>query len=165
FAQYNDVGAGPTITAPGVNGFADGVVYVAGKDRILYALNLRTGAKIWQFSIRADSSTVGGATRSTAAYLNGVLYIGYGAGVYAVDAVTGQKVWKTQDFGVTTQEVISSPAVTGPVVSGGSRVLFVGDMSGKLFAFGLGGTKLFQYATGSFIYGSPAIADGHVYVT
>jgi outer membrane protein assembly factor BamB len=165
FAQDNDVGAGPTITAPGVNGFADGVVYVAGKDRILYALNLRTGAKIWQFSIRADSSTVGGATRSTAAYLNGVLYIGYGAGVYAVDAVTGLKIWKTQDFGVTTQEVISSPAVTGPVVSGGSRVLFVGDMSGKLFGFGLGGAKLFQYATGSFIYGSPAIADGHVYVT
>ena len=83
FAQDNDVGAGPTITAPGVNGFADGVVYVAGKDRILYALNLRTGAKIWQFSIRADSVGVGGATRSTAAYLNGVLYIGYGAGVYA----------------------------------------------------------------------------------
>ena len=63
FAQDNDVGAGPTITPPGVNGFADGVVYVAGKDRIVYALNLRTGAEIWEFSIRDDSpAPVGGAT-------------------------------------------------------------------------------------------------------
>jgi outer membrane protein assembly factor BamB len=165
FAQDNDVGAGPTITAPGVNGFVDGVVYVAGKDKILYALNLRTGAKIWQFSIRADSSTVGGATRSTAAYYNGAIYIGYGAGVYSINAVTGLKNWKSQDFGLTTQEVISSPAITGPVVSGGGRTLWVGDMSGKLFGFGTTGSKLFQYATGSFIYGSPAIADGHVFIT
>lgn len=164
FAQDNDVGAGPTITAPGVNGFADGVVYVAGKDRILYALNLRTGAKIWEFSIRNDSPTVGGGTRSTAAYLNGVVYVGYGAGMYAVNAVTGAKVWKSQDFGLTTQEVISSPAITGAPASGG-RTLWVGDMSGKLFGFGLNGSKLFQYVTGGFIYGSPAIADGHVFVT
>ncbi|MDT5323987.1 MAG: hypothetical protein QOF25_1139 [Mycobacterium sp.] len=163
FAQDNDVGAGPTITAPGVNGFADGVVYVAGKDRILYALNLRTGIKIWQFSIRTDSVlAVPGATRSTAAYLNGVIYVGYGAGVYAINAITGLKNWKTQDFGVNTQEVISSPAITG---APGNRVLFVGDMSGKLFGFGLNGAKLFQYATGGFIYGSPALADGHVFVT
>jgi hypothetical protein len=61
--------------------------------------------------------------------------------------------------------VISSPAITGPVVSGGGRTLWVGDMSGKLFGFGTTGSKLFQYATGSFIYGSPAIADGHVFIT
>ncbi len=30
----DDVGAGPTITPPGANGFADGVAYVAGKDNI-----------------------------------------------------------------------------------------------------------------------------------
>src|SRR5262249_53327389 len=38
-----DVGAGPTISAPGVNGFADGEVYVASKARELYALDLTTG--------------------------------------------------------------------------------------------------------------------------
>ena len=55
FAQDNDVGAGPTITPPGVNGFKDGRRLRGGKDRIFYALNLRTGAKSWQFSIRNDA--------------------------------------------------------------------------------------------------------------
>ncbi len=162
FAQDNDVGAGPTISQPGVNGFADGVVYVAGKDRIVYALNLRTGAKMWEFSIR-DDSAAGGATRSTAALLGDRLYIGYGAGVYALNATTGAKVWRTEDFGTVTQEVISSPAVTGDAATG--RVLFVGDLDGKIYGFGLDGHKLFQYATGGFVYGSAALGDGHVYAT
>ena len=42
-----DVGAGITTSAPGVNGFADGVAYVDGKDGILYAIDLTTGLQIW----------------------------------------------------------------------------------------------------------------------
>ena len=99
FAQDNDVGAGPTITPPGVNGFKDGRVYVGGKDRIFYALNLRTGAKSWQFSIRNDAPSVGGATRSTAAVLKTRVYVGYGAGVYALSALTGAKLWRSQISG------------------------------------------------------------------
>src|SRR3954453_5010198 len=112
FAQDNDVGAGPTITAPGVNGFKDGRVYVGGKDRIFYALNLRTGVKTWQFSIRDDAPSVGGATRSTAAVLKTRVYVGYGAGVYALNALTGTKLWRSQISGGPA-EVISSPAITG----------------------------------------------------
>ena len=40
-----DVGAGPTISAPGINGFTDGVVYIDGKDGVEYALDLLTGAE------------------------------------------------------------------------------------------------------------------------
>jgi outer membrane protein assembly factor BamB len=165
----SDVGAGPTITPPGVNGFADGVVYVAGKDRILYALNLRTGTEIWEFSIRADSpAPVGGATRSTAAILNNTLYIGYGNGLYSIDAVTGAKNWKTTSMNPAawdgSTEVIASPAMTGSTSPGG-RVLFFSDMSGKFRAVDTSGTQLFSYSTGGFIYGSPVIANGHVYTT
>ena len=165
FASDNDVGAGPTITPPGVNGFTDGRVYVGGKDRIFYSLNLRTGAKDWQFSIRNDSPSVGGATRSTAAVLNDKVYVGYGAGVYALNAKTGARVWKTQQFGLTTQEVISSPAITGAGGPGNGRVLFVGDMGGKFRGFSLAGKQLWSYTTGGFVYGSPAIGDGHVFTT
>jgi len=58
-----DVGAGPTVSAPGRDGFADGVVYVSGKENATYALNLRTGAKIWRFDIAADTQ----ASRATPA--------------------------------------------------------------------------------------------------
>jgi outer membrane protein assembly factor BamB len=163
FTMDNDVGAGPTISTPGVNGFANGVAYVAGKDRIVYALNLKTGAKLWEFSIRADAPKAGGATRSTAALVGNRLYIGYGKGVYALNATTGAKVWKTeQSAGITTMEVISSPAISG---AASKRVLFVGDLAGKVYAFNLqNGNDLWSYATGGFIYGSPAISAGRLYV-
>jgi outer membrane protein assembly factor BamB len=163
FTADNDVGAGPTISAPGVNGFANGVAYVAGKDRIVYALNLKTGAEIWEFSIRGDSPKAGGATRSTAALVGNRVYVGYGKGVYALNATTGAKVWKTEESaGITTMEVISSPAITG---AAGARILFVGDMAGKVYAFDLQtGNDLWSYATGGFIYGSAAIAAGRVYI-
>jgi outer membrane protein assembly factor BamB len=172
FSQDNDVGAGPTIAPPGVNGFADGVVYVAGKDRILYALNLRTGAEIWEFSIKNDQPQVGGATRSTAILYNNQLYVGYGDGLLALDAVNGTKLWETQtvppaQWGTGNNpaaEVISSPAMTGSSSPGG-RALFFSDMFGKFRAVDTSGTQLFNYSTGGFIYGSPVIANGHVYTT
>ncbi len=158
FNMDNDVGAGATISAPGVNGFADGVAYIAGKNRIVYALNLRTGEEIWRFSIRDDVPKVYGATRSTAALVGDRLYIGYGAGVYALDARTGAKVWRSA--GGT--EVISSPAVTGV---DGDQVLFVGDLGGAVRALRLSdGQELWSYQTGAFIYGSAAVSRGRVYI-
>ena len=87
------MGAGPTVSAPGVNGLVDGAVYVAGKDNIVYALNLRTGAKLWEFSVRVDAPLAGGFMRSTAAIVGRTIYVGYGAGVYALDAVTEAPVF------------------------------------------------------------------------
>ena len=51
-----DVGAAPTISRPGLNGFAHGVVYVDGKNNIEYALDLSTGTKIWDFSMKKSSA-------------------------------------------------------------------------------------------------------------
>lgn len=160
FFPDGDVGAGPTVSPPGVNGFADGVAYVVGKNKIVYALNLMTGAKIWEFSIRNDSAAVDGGTRSTPALEGDRLYLGYGAGVYALDAVTGAKLWKTQ---VDAQiEVISSPALSGPA---GDRVLFVGDLSGRLTAMrASNGAKLWTYQTGDYVYSSPAVSGGKMYI-
>jgi outer membrane protein assembly factor BamB len=82
FFADGDVGAGPTISPPGVNGFADGVAYIIPKTGILYAVNLTTGAKLWEFSIRADAPVSNGPTRSTPALVDDRLYLGYGSGVY-----------------------------------------------------------------------------------
>jgi outer membrane protein assembly factor BamB len=154
----SDVGAGPTISGPGVNGFADGVVYVAGKSRVLYALNLRTGALIWSFDFAADMPTVTDPARSTAALVGRTLVVGSGAGVYAFDAVTGAKLWHTG-----TIEVVSSPAIVGPA---GSRIVVFGDRDGMIQALNLAtGQVVWTYATGANIYASPAIANGRIYMT
>ena len=162
FHQDNDVGAGPTIAPVGVNGFADGVAYVSGKNRIVYALNLRTGAKIWEFRIRNQTWGGGGATRSTAALVGNRLHVGYGSGVLALNATTGAHVWHSQEQGYSTAEVISSPALSGRA---GDQVMFVGDLAGKVFAIRASdGARLWQYTTGGFVYGSAAVAAGKVFI-
>jgi outer membrane protein assembly factor BamB len=159
----SDVGAGPTITAPGVNGFADGVVYVAGKSRVMYALNLRTGAQIWAFDVAADSPDAPDPTRSTAALVGKRLVFGYGAGVYAINAITGTAsgapgLWKT-----TGAETVSSPAVTGP---SSSRVVFVGDVLGVVHGLDLqSGAERWSFPTDGLIYSSPAISGGRLFIT
>jgi outer membrane protein assembly factor BamB len=153
----SDVGTGPTISPPGVNGFADGVVYVAGKNKIMYALNLRTGAQIWAFNVKNDSPEATKSTRSTAALLGRTLYFGYGGGVYSLDAVTGTRNWKT-----TTGEVVSSPAIGGGATT---KVVLFGDMNGFVRALRLStGESLWSYRTGNFIYGSPALSAGKLFI-
>ncbi len=93
----DDVGAGSTVSAPGVNGFVDGVLYVPAKDGELFALDLTTGASIWSFPYMKASKTRGGGI-SAAALADNSLYFGYGAGVYDVNATTGTAAWKTLGF-------------------------------------------------------------------
>ena len=160
FFPDGDVGAGPTISPPGANGFADGVAYVIPKTGILYALNLTTGAKLWEYSIRADAPVSNGPTRSTPALVDGRLYLGYGSGVYGIDAVTGTKVWRTQSD--TAAEVTSSPAVTG---AAGDRVLLAADVTGKVYALRASdGVKLWSYTTGGPIFSSVAVSGTRAFV-
>jgi outer membrane protein assembly factor BamB len=95
-----DIGDGATVSAPGNNGFADGVVYVDTKYGYEYALDLTTGALIWQFGPFAKGPT--DASRSSAALDGTNLVFGYGAqsgfpngggGVYALNAQTGNVLW------------------------------------------------------------------------
>jgi outer membrane protein assembly factor BamB len=152
-----DVGTGPAIAPPGANGVADGLVYVVAKTQILYAINLTTGAKAWEFRIRDDAPGAGSA-RSSPALAGDRVYLGYGAGVYAIDAVTGSKVWRVR--GDTGVEVISSPAVAGAV---GDQVVLAADVAGRVYALrATDGVKLWSYATGGPVYSSPAVSGGLV---
>jgi hypothetical protein len=127
----------------------------------MYALNLKTGALNWLFSIRTNSPKIGGATRSTAALLGNDLLFGYGAGIYRLNATTGAKIWKTTDFQPSTPEVVSSPAIGG---AANDRVIFFGDMGGSFRAYSMGGHELWSYNSGAFVFNSPAIANGHMYI-
>lgn len=157
FFLDGDVGAGITVSPPGTNGFADGVAYVAGKNKILYALNLTTGSKLWEFSVRTDWTTDGGM-RSTPALAGDRLYFGGGLGVYALNAKTGAKIWR-KDLGM---EVVSSAAVSG---APGEEVVFTASLSGHITALrAQDGSELWSYQAGDYIYGSPAVAYGRMYI-
>ena len=155
-----DVGAGTTFSAPGVDGFAGGVLYAIGKSHVFYALDPATGTELWEFDVNVDEPNFVGSTRSTPALADGRVFFGYGEGVYALDAVTGAKLWRFKTDSL--QEVVASPAVSGPA---GDQVVFVTDLSGKVYGLDAAtGAKLWSYQTGGFSYSSPAIWNGHVLV-
>jgi outer membrane protein assembly factor BamB len=161
----DDIGSGLTVSPPGVNGFADGVVYVPGKDGFVYALDLTTGTDLWTASLGSQGSTPNESI-STAALDGTNLVVGDAVGVSDFNAVTGALVWSYQTP-ATTQiappgpaEVDSSPAIAGPA---GHEVVAFTDLSGALRVLSLAtGTQLYQYQTGSWISGSPAVSNGDI---
>ena len=108
----SDVGAGPTISPPGVNGFTDGVVYVDGKDQVEYALDLGTGALIWQFDLKKNAGS-GAKAICTAALVGTNLIITYNQYVYDLNALNGALTWRSAATG--TAAFIASPAISGAV--------------------------------------------------
>ena len=170
-----DVGAPATIAEPGTVGasgsasYTDGVVYDTGKDAITYALDLRTGAQLWDFDVKT-SIHHGNPMQSGAALVGNYLYIGYGAGVFSLNAATGayNPAWTLgpapkKSTTPTTAGVVSSVSVTGP---SGSQVIFVGDISGKVYVFSLEtGAELYTYSTGALIFSSAGISTGQFFIT
>ena len=157
FVTYNpppssyDVGAGVTISPPGANGFADGVAYAHNKYGYAYALDLTTGALIWQYDF-------GSASISTAALSGTNLVFGDSGGLICLNAVTGALIWQSALApGVLTD---GPPAIVGPV---GSQVVAYGDLDGTFRVLSLAtGVQLYSYQTGSYIAGGVAETDGNL---
>jgi outer membrane protein assembly factor BamB len=152
-----DVGGGPTVTPPGTNGSAHGRVYVAGKDRRVYALDLLTGRKIWTQNLQqtpaleSDEIEIPGLAA-------GKLYVGFAGYLFAFTASTGQLRYQTPSVG---KSFLSSPTISS---APGNRALFLGDVAGGEDAFALSsGKELLSINTGSGIDDSAAVSDGVLY--
>jgi outer membrane protein assembly factor BamB len=98
-----------TIGTVGSASYTDGVVYETGKDGQTYALDPATGAQIWAFNIKKTIKH-GNPVQSGAALVGNAVYIGYGAGVFSLNATTGALNWTSP----VAAPVISSVSVTGP---------------------------------------------------
>src|SRR5690349_19381575 len=82
---------------------ANGVVYFGSWDGHEYAVDAKTGQKIWAYDC-------GQSTRGAAAYADGVLYFGDIAGyLYALDAKTGVQKWKKRIDSHPNTVATSSP--------------------------------------------------------
>jgi outer membrane protein assembly factor BamB len=152
----DDVGASPTISAPGINGFAGGVAYITGKDKITYAFDLTTGTLIWKHAlVKGTAGDVSGT-----ALEGNTVYLGSDTGIYALNATTGAAVWHV----ITNRAFYASPAIVGPA---GQQVLITANITGHIFALDLatGKTLWTQTADSAGIWSSPAISQGTIYIT
>ena len=138
---------------------ADGTVYVGSDDGKLYAFDaaglFNCAAGPPRTCLAQWVTTTGAAVRSSPVVANGVVYVGSDdAGLYALNATTGQVIWKT----ITGAAVRSSPAVA-------SGVVYVGSDDKAVYALDAAtGAVLWKTTTGAAVRSSPAVANGVVYV-
>jgi outer membrane protein assembly factor BamB len=158
-ASLADVGAAPVISTPGRSGFASGVVYVVGKDKSVYALNLTTGGLIWKYTLQGGGNPTGSSGDvGGAALLGNRLYVPSDKGMYALNAVTGTLIWHV----LTTSTFYASPAITGPA---GRMVLVDADNEGRLWVLNQAtGATLWEQKPAYAFWASPTVSQGHLYV-
>ena len=98
---------------------SDGTVYVGSLDKKLYAINGKTGVKLWEFE------TGGFVGSSPAIGSDGTVYVGsWDKKLYAINGKTGAKLWEFETGGF----VESSPAI------GSDGTVYVGSKDKKLYA-------------------------------
>jgi outer membrane protein assembly factor BamB len=157
-----DIGAGALVSPPGDNGFADGAVYVPTKYGIMYALDLTTGALIWQTNFDQIAGITQGEEggRSTPALDGTNLVFGYAGGMFDLNALSGAVVWQYIDPSDT--EVLGGPAIAGP---SGQEIVAAGDVAGGVDVVSLAtGAALYHYQTGGYITAGPAVTDGNILI-
>ncbi len=113
---------------------ADGILYIAGPDGFLNAVNVETGKELWKFE--AKSSISPSPTVAEGKVFIGQTYRSFGK-YFALDALTGEPVWTTDDLG--------SVWINAAYDNGR---LFLGNMDGYFFAIDPStGDKLWEYNT------------------
>ncbi|MFC1587611.1 PQQ-binding-like beta-propeller repeat protein [Planctomycetota bacterium] len=116
--------------------------------RFFYALDTDTGEILWKVDVKCDIS-------STAAFVNGVVYVGARDGqIYALDAEKGKEYWRAELGGA----IFSTPALV-------DGKMFVGCLDGYVYALdAIAGHRLWRFQTGDAVYSSPAVVSDVVYI-
>jgi outer membrane protein assembly factor BamB len=158
-----DVGAGPTVSPPGANGFPQGVVYITNSADIAYAVDLNNGTLVWEtnfYTLSGLPTSVEPRARSTPALESKDVIFGYNEGLINLNARNGKLLWIANDS--TGTESIASPAIAGKY---SHSIVITGDVGGNLDVFArIGGLRLYTYPTGGWIASSPAVSDGSVVI-
>ncbi len=147
-ASTNTTAGGQVVSSPAAT---DGTVYVGSDNDTLHAFDAADGTEQWTFTAPA------GDVDSSPAVRNGTVYVGSADGsVYAVDADSGEAAWST-DLGGEIR--LSGPAVTNDTlyvgVLGTDRVVALATSDGSV---------RWNVSVDGGVRGSPAVADGSVYV-
>lgn len=127
-------------------GFSANGNRVNSYENVLNAENVGTLDVVW------TASTGGGS--GSPAVVNGVVYVGGGSSMYALNGATGAQLWSYATGG----PIVSSAAVAAGVV-------FFGSSDSNVYAVSAeNGTKLWSYSTGGSICSGATVVNGTVYV-
>lgn len=138
----------------------DGIVYASSIRGTLYALDAKTGEKLWEKSAgKEDVQRAWMYYSPTVA--DGIVYQAYSTGkggaLMALDAKTGQELWNSKLAGGWIAE-------NSPVVQDGR--VYVGADGGYLIAFDAktGAEQWRKRPAGGWMHSMPAIDNGRIYM-
>jgi outer membrane protein assembly factor BamB len=140
-----------TVAVYGTPAASEGLVYVGGYNGRVYAVSSISGELEWTYPREGNIQPI----VSGMVVALGRVYFGSGGEVFALDAVTGDEVWKAQ----VGDKVWSTPAIAGDT-------LYVGSFDRKLYALDVatGEQKWASFATRGAIVSSPVINSNVIYV-
>jgi outer membrane protein assembly factor BamB len=118
-------------------------VLIASMDKTLYALDPKTGAKVW-------ATPLGGSVMQAPLLKDNVLYLGTLANeVLAVDSASGSITWR---------KAVDAAVWATPVEKDGT--LYFGDVTGKVYAIASkDGSLAWSLTLGGAILSSPAVSS------
>ncbi len=129
-------------------------IYVGTMDGDFRAIDLETGATIWNYDLKGDEGQ-GSAYGPPAIYDGNIYFAGYDGMLYALTQ-NGDVDWGPREVGN------QSPIVGGPAAADG--LVLVGSSDGSLYAFDSeDGLKKWDFRTGNRVWSTPTIANGVVY--
>ena len=106
---------------------------------------------VWEQSL--GGPRIFGYYTSSPVALNGLLYLGGGDGVYALNQLTGEIIWKYP----TSEPVTSSPWIN-------DRILYIGSDDNSLYAIDITtGKDIWTFETGGPIKSSPLVIENTVF--
>ena len=128
-------------------------LYVGTMDGDFRAIELESGAKIWDFELEGEEDRR--AVYGRPAVLDGKVYFGGYDGVMYALTQDGGSLWDREVGDV-------SPMVGGPAVEDG--VVMIGSSDGTFYAFDAGdGSLEWTFPTGNRVWSTPAAQNGVVY--
>jgi outer membrane protein assembly factor BamB len=106
----------------------DNLVYFGSSDSNIYALDIKTGEKIWNYK-------TGGSIHSTPAISNNSIVVGsWDSNVYCLDATTGTEKW-SYATGKDTDTYIWLGIQASPSID--NEIVYIGSRDAKFYAFNL----------------------------
>jgi len=131
---------------------ADGRLYQTTLQGSVYALDLKTGERLWHF--KTGDCMWGGAAAGAAPYggIGKIFVASWEGQIFGLDAKTGEKLWQFD----TEENVSASPCVA-------DETLFLGTRQGTMLALSTGGQLKWKQKLSWNLYTSAAWDNGRVY--